>query len=81
MTKLIINIAPKKEPLIKELIIQLGGSVVEEKKSSSKKVPSNKTSAKKASNKKVEPTFLFGHGKDFDIDAEKLREEVWGRKF
>lgn len=85
MTELIINIAPEKEQLIKMLVEELGGEVIEEKKrkkpQTSKAKKSTSTASKKKKEKEVSPTFLFGKWKDFDIDARKLREETWGRKF
>ncbi len=80
MTEYIINIPSGKEALVKEFVKELGGSV-EKKKTSLKKTPSKKSTAKKTAKKKAEPTFLFGQWKDFDLDAEKLREESWTRKF
>lgn len=90
MAELIINIAAEKEPLIAELVKQLGGSVIEnkpEKRKNSKRKKNSKPVAKKVNtinnNKKkrkpVDHTYLFGKWKDFDIDARKLREEVWKR--
>jgi hypothetical protein len=38
-------------------------------------------SSKKKKQKNIEHDFLFGKWKDFDIDARKLREELWTRKF
>jgi hypothetical protein len=81
MAELIINIAPEKEHLIKLLVQELGGEIIEEKKSSNK--AKGKSVAKKASLKKkekeVSPTFLFGKWKDLDLDAKKLREDAWDR--
>lgn len=36
-------------------------------------------SNKKTKKEKIDHTYLFGKWKDFDIDAEKLREELWKR--
>ena len=62
---------------VEEFVERIGGSVetsVEEQKPVKK--------VKKASKKKeLSPTFMFGKWKDFDIDAKKLREEAWTRKF
>lgn len=81
MIELIINIAPEKELLVKLLVEELGGEVIE-KKGAGKKIAKEKpVPGKLKKNKKPSPTFLFGKWKDFDIDARKLREESWGRKF
>lgn len=82
MPELIINIAPEKEHLIKLLVEELGGEVIEEKKKPKKrstKIIASKASLKKKKEKEVSPTFLFGKWKDFDIDPKKLREEAWDR--
>lgn len=82
MSELKINIAPEKEHLLIMLVEELGGEVIKEKEETQKKAKkkTKKVLAKKAG-KKPSPTFLFGKWKDFDIDARKLREESWGRKF
>jgi hypothetical protein len=70
MKEMIINIPEESSTLVTELVEKLGGSVK----------PSEKKSAgKKKKGKAVEHDFLFGKWKDFDIDARKLREELWRR--
>lgn len=71
MKEMIINIPEDSSTLVTELIEKLGGSV---KKENEKIV-----SKKKKEQKPVEHDFLFGKWKDFDIDARKLREELWRR--
>jgi len=71
MKEMIINIPEESSTLVTELVEKLGGNV----KSAKKK------SAGKTKKEKPEPTFLFGKWKDFDIDARKLREELWRREF
>jgi len=73
MAEFIVNIAPEKEALVKELVDQLEDSVMEAKQ----KIKTKKRPAKE----KIDHTFLFGKWKDFDIDAKKLRDELWTRKF
>lgn len=76
MKEMIIKIPDDSTKLVAELVEKLGGSVEAEKE--------KKTSAsqkKKSQKKKPEPTFLFRKWKDFDIDARKIREELWTRKF
>lgn len=70
---------------VEEFVERIGGNVEEkelvgEKPKREKKV---KTAKEKSGNKKgkIDHTFMFGKWKDFDIDAKKLREEAWGRKF
>lgn len=76
MGELIIDIAPEKEALIKEIVTELGGRVIE----TPKKKAGKKKEIKKSSRKeKIDHTFLFGKWKDFDIDPRKLREELWRR--
>jgi len=76
VAEFIINIAPEKEALVKELIEQFGGKVMEKSKKRTK------SKIKKGDGKKIgSPTFLFGKWKDFDIDPKKLRDELWTRKF
>lgn len=69
MKEMIINIPEDSSSLVTELVEKLGGSI---------KAGEKKTASKK---KKPEPTFLFGKWKNLDIDARKLREELWTRKF
>jgi len=76
MKEMIIKIPDDSTELVTELVEKLGGIVkVEEKK---KKVSSKN---KKKREKIPDPTFLFGKWKDFNIDARKIREELWTRKF
>jgi len=70
MAEFIVNIAPEKEALIKELVEQLGGSVMPEEKKSKK-------AKKKTDKENIDHTFLFGKWKEFDIDAKKIREDLW----
>ena len=83
MTELKIFIAPEKETLIKMIVKELGGEVVEETKANGS---INKNNKKRIPHKLKEtttdlpsPTFLFGKWKDWDIDAKKLRAEAWDR--
>ncbi len=69
MKEMIINIPDDSTSLVIELVEKLGGNIKSEAKQSLSK------------KKKPEPTFMFGKWKDFDIDAVKLREELWTRKF
>ncbi len=71
MKEMIINIPEESSTLVTELVEKLGGSVK----------PARKRSDVKKKKEKPDPTFLFGKWKDFDIDARKLREELWTRKF
>ena len=82
MKEMTIIIPDDTTGLVAELVEKLGGSVEvkEKKKTSAVRTPSIKP-VKKKSKKKVSPTFLFGKWKDFDIDARKIREEIWRRKF
>ncbi|MBD0353041.1 MAG: hypothetical protein ICV65_18015 [Flavisolibacter sp.] len=73
MPELIINIAPQKEALVRELIKQLGGRV------ETKKQGNKKAALQKKSKDNIDHSFLFGKWKDYDIDAGKLREELWKR--
>lgn len=68
---MIINIPEDSSTLVTELVEKLGGNVkFTEKKSDTKK-----------KKEQPEPTFLFGKWKDFNIDARKIRKELWRRKF
>ena len=83
MTELIINIAPEKEALIKMLIEELGGEVIEVHKNKYKESKRNKkrmvSKVVKEKSDQPSPTFLFGKWKDLDMDAKKLRAEAWDR--
>jgi len=70
MKEMIINIPEESSNLVTELVEKLGGSV---------KPGNKKATAKKKKAKPVEHDFLFGKWKDYDIDARKLREELWRR--
>jgi hypothetical protein len=71
MKEMIIHIPEESSTLVTELVERLGGNV----KHAGKKSPVKKKKVK------PEPTFLFGKWKDFDIDARKLREQLWRREF
>jgi hypothetical protein len=76
MKEMLIKIPEDSTELMTVLVEKLGGSVAtKEKKKAGKE---KKTKSRK---QKPEPTFLFGKWKDFDIDARKLREDLWTRKF
>ncbi len=83
MTELKIAIAPEKETLIKMLVEELGGEVIEVKQDKSIGSKRNKKStvnkASRNTGDQPSPTFLFGKWKDLDIDAKKLRAEAWDR--
>lgn len=81
MREVTYRIPDESADVITELVQQLGGSV--ESVINSEEAPiSKKTSAKKKRvEKPVDHTFLFGKWKDFDIDARKLRDDLWNRKF
>jgi hypothetical protein len=70
MKEMIINIPEESSTLVTELVEKLGGNVKPARK---------KSTVKKKKAKPVEHDFLFGKWKDFDIDARKLREELWRR--
>ena len=72
-----INVPDDSVDFVEEFIERIGGNVEDKKE---EKKPAEKV--KKASKKKeLSPTFMFGKWKGFDIDARKLREETWTRKF
>lgn len=71
MAELLINISPEKEALVIELIEQLGGTVTQK--------PRKKSLDKKNSKSNISHDYLFGKWKEFDIDAGKIREELWSR--
>ena len=73
---MIIKIPDDSTELVTELVEKLGGSVETNKKEASS------IKKKKSKNKKenVEHDFLFGKWKDFDIDPQKLRDELWRKK-
>jgi hypothetical protein len=70
MKEMIINVPEESSTLVTELVEKLGGNVKPTRK---------KSAGKKKKEKPVEHDFLFGKWKDFDIDARKLREELWRR--
>jgi len=76
MKEMTIKIPDDSTELVTELVEKLGGSV---KVKEEKKVSSD--TKKKTKKKKPEPTFLFGKWKDYDVDARKIREELWTREF
>ena len=65
---------------VEEFVERIGGNVEEKKDEKGEKKPVKKAEKKIKSKEKIDPTFMFGKWKDFDIDARKLREETWGRK-
>jgi hypothetical protein len=79
MVEFIVHIAPEKEHLIKMLVEELGGEVIEEKTKDAAKKEKKSGAKKQGKIKEVSPTFLFGKWKDLDIDARKLRDQAWGR--
>jgi hypothetical protein len=82
MTELKINIAPEKELLVKMLVEELGGEIIESKKPPNISKKQNKKNTGKILKKKeqeISPTFLFGKWKSLDIDAKKLRKDAWDR--
>ncbi|HVX50736.1 MAG TPA: hypothetical protein VHB48_11300 [Chitinophagaceae bacterium] len=74
MVQYIISIDATKGELVEKLVEELGGSVLQKKKS--------RKQAKKTKEKaeKIDHTYLFGKWKDFDIDARKIRDELWRKK-
>ncbi|MEO6894619.1 MAG: hypothetical protein ABI136_06245 [Ginsengibacter sp.] len=79
MKEYIVSIPEDSEEIITAVMEKFGVKAVEIKKTKS---PTKKTASKKKSTiskKKIDHTYLFGKWKDFDIDAEKLREELWKR--
>ena len=76
MKEITYRIPDESADVITTLVQQIGGSVEKEKKAV------KKTAAKEKKNEEiVDHTFLFGKWKDFDIDARKLRKELWQRSF
>jgi hypothetical protein len=76
MKEMIIKIPEDTTELLTELVEELGGTVKPEEKKSKSSLKN-----KKKKEKKSDPTFLFGKWKDFDVDARKIGEELWTRKF
>ncbi len=79
MKEYIVRIPEDSEEIITAVMEKFGveATEIKQKKTSTKKSASKK---KKATPKeKIDHTYLFGKWKDFDIDAEKLREELWKR--
>lgn len=62
---------------VEEFVERIGGNVAGKKEDNKLVKKAKKSSQKKD---KIDPTFMFGKWKDFNIDARKLREEAWGRK-
>lgn len=76
MKEMTIRIPEDSTELVAELVEKLGGSVeVKEEK----KVSLTKKKNVKKKKETVEHDFLFGKWKDFDIDPQKLRDELWRR--
>lgn len=79
MKEYIISIPEDSEEIITAVMEKFGVKAVEIKR----KKPSGKgTILKKKpgnSKNKIDHTYLFGKWKDLDIDAEKLREQLWKR--
>jgi hypothetical protein len=76
MKEITFRIPDESADAITTLVQQLGGSVEKEEKVE-KKTPAKKRKKKE----EVDHTFLFGKWKDHDIDARKLRNELWRRNF
>lgn len=79
MKEYIVSIPEDSEEIITAVMEKFGVKAVEikKRKSSTKKIASKKKST--TSKNKIDHTYLFGKWKDFDIDPEKLREELWKR--
>lgn len=75
MTELIIKIDESKYSLITELITQLGGEIVADKKAKKQRV-----SKIRKEEKKVSPTMLFGKWKDLDLDPVNYRDKLWPQR-
>ena len=69
-----IKIPDDSTELVTELVEKLGGSVKVKKE---KKISSVKKKKSKRKKEHVEHDFLFGKWKEFDIDPQKLRDELW----
>ena len=79
MKEYIVRIPEDSEEIITAVMEKFGVQATEIKK---RKTPAKKPVSKKKTAKpkeKIDHTYLFGKWKDFDIDAEKLREELWKR--
>ena len=79
MKEYIIRIPEDSEEIITAVMEKFGVQATEIKK---KKTPAKKPVSKKktaTSKEKIDHTYLFGKWKDYDINAEKLREELWKR--
>lgn len=79
MKEYIISIPEDSEEIVTAVMEKFGVKAVEikKRKPSTKKTALKKKSA--TSKKKIDHTYLFGKWKNYDIDAEKLREELWKR--
>jgi hypothetical protein len=79
MKEYIISIPEESEEIVTAVMEKFGVKATEIKKR--KAVPKEATPKKKkaTSKEKIDHTYMFGKWKDFDIDAEKLREELWKR--
>jgi hypothetical protein len=75
MTELVIKIDESKYSLITELITQLGGEIVADKKAKKQRI-----SKIRKEEKTVSPTWLFGKWKDLDLDPVKYRDKLWPRR-
>jgi len=79
MKEYIVRIPEDEVEIITAVMEKFGVQATEIKK---KKIPAKKTVTKKrksTSKEKIDHTYLFGKWKGLDIDAEKLREELWKR--
>lgn len=79
MIELIVKIPDENSQLATQLLKKLGAEIQEKEvvvkqKNIGKKIPSNKSKSDK-----VSPTYLFGKWKNLEIDAAKLRKDVWDR--
>ena len=79
MKEYIVRIPEDSEEIITAVMEKFGveATEIKKKKTATKKPASKKK--KSTSKEKIDHTYLFGKWKDFDIDAEKLREELWKR--
>ena len=79
MKEYIVRIPEDSEEIITAVMEKFGveATEIKKKKTAAKKPATKKRKA--ASKGKIDHTYLFGKWKNFDIDAEKLREELWKR--
>jgi DNA-binding ferritin-like protein len=75
MKEVTFRIPEESVDVITELVQQLGGKAV----SAKKKIAPKKIISPKKKKEEVDHTFLFGKWKDYDIDAGKLRKDLWRR--